>query len=138
MNTKNMTDEAVIIIDKVELRASVLTFRSDGIMHIHYKAVDEFAVDDLMDIINGLYRIGKGKKFLNLMTFEKFFIVEKEVRSVAATEIGSKYSAADAIVVKSTALKLLVNLYIAFNKPNRPTRMFDLEDKAVEWLRTFL
>lgn len=130
-----MTDEAVDIIDKVELRASYLTLRSNGIMHIHYKAVDEFTVDDLMDIINGLYRIGKGKKFLNLMTFEKFFIVEKGVREVAATEVGSKYSAADAIVVRSTALKLLVNLYIAFNKPNRPTRLFDSEEKAIEWLK---
>lgn len=130
-----MTDELLVNIDKLELRASVLTLRSDGVMHIHYKAVDEFSVDDLMDIINGLYRIGKGKKFLNLMTFEKFFIVEKGVREVAATEVGSRYSAADAIVVKSTALKLLVNLYIALNKPNRPTRLFDSQEKALEWLK---
>ena len=45
---------------------------------------------------------------------------------------------AEAIVVKSTSLKLLVNAYISFNKPNRPVKMFDSEVKAIEWLNQFL
>ena len=132
-----MTDEAVIIIDKVELRASFLTLRSDGVMHIHMKGVEEVLADDLRDIVNALYTMGNGKKFLNMVTFQSFFIVDKETRKFGATEFVGKYTLADAIVVNSVALKLLINFYIAFNKPDRPTRMFENEAKAIEWLKTF-
>lgn len=133
-----MSDETVIIVDKVELRASSLFLRSDGIMYVHIKNVDEFRVDDMKDIGNGLYLIGGGKKFLNIGTIENFPIVDKEARKFSASEAAGKYTIADAIVVKSTALRLLVNAYISFNKPYRPTKMFDSEEKAVEWLKSFM
>ena len=107
-------------------------------LHVHVKGVDEFSVKDIMDIAKTLYEIGKGPKFLIYAILENFLFVGKETRALAAKEITGKYIVAEAIVVNSTALKLLVNFYIAFNKPKRPTRMFDSEDKAVAWLKTFL
>ena len=133
-----MTDAPISIIDKIETRASILFLRSDGIMHVHFKDIDELLTDDITDAVNGLYGIGGGKKFLIFLTFENFFIIDKEIRKLAATEISGKYTIADAFVVNSIALKLLINFYIAFNKPSRPTRLFDSEEKAVEWLKSFL
>ncbi len=133
-----MTYEQFNITDKIESRASFLSLRIDAIMHVHIKAVEEFLTDDVMDIFNGVYEIGKGEKFLNLITFENFLIVDKETRKLAARSIASKYTIADAFVVDSVALKLLINFYIAFNKPSRPTQLFDSEEKAIDWLKTFL
>ena len=130
--------EQITILKKVELRASILSLRSDGIMQTDLKAVDEFTVEDILDNADALQNIGKGQKFANLIIIKNFITVDRETRKLAATEITGKYAIAEALVVNSTALKLLVNFYIAFNKPNRPTRMFDSEDKAVAWLKTFL
>jgi hypothetical protein len=32
------------------------------------------------------------------------------------------------------ALKILMNGYLKFNKPNRPTRFFNEEQAAIDWL----
>ena|ERR1019366_6315611 len=132
-----MTHQELNSTDKIDLRASTLSLRIDEIMHVHIKAVEEFLTDDLMDIFNGFYEIGRGEKFLNLVTFEDFVIVNQEARKLAARAVASKFTIADAFVVDSIALKLVINFYIAFNKPSRPTRIFDTEEKAIEWLKTF-
>ena len=42
---------------------------------------------------------------------------------------------AEAIVVKSLAVRLMGNIYINYHKPNIPTRMFNNEVDAVKWLQ---
>ncbi len=133
-----MVDEQRKSVDRVELRASVLSVRIDGIMQVHIKAVDEFLPEDINDFVNGLYKIGEGKKFANLITFEDYVVIGKETRALSAEAISGKYTIADAIVVKSIPLKLTTDFYIAFNKPARPTRSFSSEEEGIKWLKTFL
>ena len=132
-----MVDQ-ITVLKQIELRASTLSLRSDGIMHIDIKPVDEFTREDVLEAVEALQKIGNGQQFVNLITFKNFITVDKETRKLAAAEITGKYTKARALVVNSTALKLVVNFFIAFNKPKKPTRMFDSEDKAVVWLKTFL
>ena len=103
-----MTEEKLNTL-KIELPAATLSLRWDEIVHIHLKEVEEFSADDLRGIVNCLKEISNGKKSLNLITFESFFIVDKETRKLAATNDIGKYSIAEAIVTKSIAIRLLVN-----------------------------
>ncbi len=121
-------------IKQVDLRSSTVTLRADGIMHFDIKAVEEFTEEDVKEILRTVKEIGHGSRFLNLVTFPAFVAVSKEARALSASKEGNEYTIADAMVVSSTAIKLVMNLYISFDKPVRPTRIFNTKDKAVEWL----
>ncbi|MDQ3048013.1 MAG: hypothetical protein M3R27_10725 [Bacteroidota bacterium] len=122
-------------IKQVDLRSSIVTLRSDGIMHFDIKAVEEFTETDVKDILRTVKEIGHGSRFLNLVTFPAFVTISKEARALSASNEGNEYTIADAMVVTSTAIKLVMNFYISFDKPVRPTRAFNTQDKAVEWLK---
>ena len=47
-----------------------------------------------------------------------------------------KYRYADAFIVNSLPMRLLVNFYISFNKPKIPTKMFNNPESAREWIYT--
>lgn len=130
--------EEIKIITKVDLHASTVSLRSDGIIHLELHPVEELAVKDAWEIIKAIEGIGKGKKFPNLITAKDYVNIDKEAKVLSASEEGNQYTLADAIVVDSIALKLIANFYISFNKPVRPTRLFSSEEKAVAWLKTFL
>ncbi|MGQ0828236.1 MAG: DUF7793 family protein [Bacteroidota bacterium] len=126
-------------ITTIELAACTVTLRSDGIMNFDLKPVDEFTGKDAWEILGAVKEIGSGKKFPNLITTSKGYVaISSEARALSASEPGNIYTLADAIVVNSTAFKLIANFYISFNKPVRPTRLFTSEKEAVEWLKTFL
>ena len=82
--------------------------------------------------------LGGGKAYPNLVIVNHFFNASSEVREFAASEEGNKYTIADAFVVKHVAVKLIGNVYISFNKPQKPTRIFDDVAEAEKWLKTFL
>lgn len=121
----------------IDLPASAVTLRADGIMHFDIKPVNEFMVNDVHDILNAVKEIGGGKKFLNMITIKQYVTIHREARTLSASEAGNIFTIADAMVVNSTALKLVMNLYMSFDKPMRPTRNFTTEEKAIEWLKTF-
>ena len=130
--------EEVYIISKVELSASTVSLRSDGIMHLDLHPKTELTLKDGWEIIKTIGEIGGGKKFPNMLTAKGFLNVHKDARALSASEGGNEFTLADALVVNSTAIKLIANFYISFNKPVRPTKLFNSEQKAVEWLKTFL
>jgi hypothetical protein len=47
-----------------------------------------------------------------------------------APELGLR----SALLVNSIGIKLIANFFVRFNKPNIPTRLFNDERKAIEWL----
>jgi hypothetical protein len=132
------TAEMVSRVTRIELRASTVTLRADGIMHFDLKAVDEFTVEDVKEILAAVKEIGNGKKFRNLVTVPQYVPIHKDARALSAKEEGNLYTIADAMVVNTTAMKLVLNIYMAFDKPIRPTRSFTTKEAAIEWLNTFL
>lgn len=64
--------------------------------------------------------------------------VSKEARAFSAAFKENDPCIAKAFVINSTANRLIGNFYINFNKPKVPTKLFSTEEKAVEWLKSFL
>ena len=133
-----ISSKIIDIITSVQLPASTISLRSDGIMRIELHPEDEFTVNDTLEIIETVKRIGGGKKFPNLITTKGYINIDKNARALSASEDGNLYTIVDAIVTNSSALKLIADFYISFNKPVKPTRIFSSEEKAVEWLKMFL
>lgn len=131
-----MKDTSESVIDLPEATISVPEY---GIMKIHIKVEDEFTIENSMAIVKARTKLADGRKMAMLYTTEtKFVIPSKEVREYVATEKRSELVIADAFVIGSLAQRLAVRFFIRFNKPVRPTRFFDNEESAIEWLRTII
>ena len=76
-------------------------------------------------------------KHLLLVDAHANVYISKEARAYSA-ELKPNSPIAMAIVVTSTANRLIGNFYINFNKPKVPTKIFSTEDKAIEWLKGYL
>jgi len=59
-----------------------------------------------------------------------------ESRNFYAESDYSKYRYADAFIVNSLPMRLLVNFFIAFNKPKIPSKMFNNEESAINWINS--
>ncbi len=85
------------------------------------------------------------KQAVELADFKKYFAVvdtransnsSSDVRDFYAESEYGKYRYADAFIVDSLAMRLLVNFYISFNKPTVPTKMFTDEETAMAWINS--
>ena len=61
---------------------------------------------------------------------------EQEARNYVAKE-GKPYIQAMALIVKSPYTRMLGNFFIGFSKPNYPSKIFNNEEKAIQWLKEF-
>lgn len=59
-----------------------------------------------------------------------------EARNFYAESDYSKYRYADAFIVNSLPMRLLVNFFIVFNKPKIPSRMFTTKEEALKWINS--
>ncbi len=130
--------ESISILKKIELNSSTISLRSDGIILFDVKPNVTITEKDAKEMVDTAGKIGGNKKHLILIIAGKYALADKEARDFAAGEYGNKYTIAGAFVIKSLAQKILGNAYLKVNKPLTPTALFDSEEKAVAWLKTFI
>lgn len=133
-----MQDQPIHILDKVEFNKTCVALRDDGIMMVEIKAYEEVDVVLVKRIVNSIERIGEAKRFPLLIILGENTLPNAEARAYVATPESDPYAKAEAYVINSFTQKLVANVYSSFNKPFRPTKFFNTEEKAVEWLKTFL
>ena len=121
----------------VELKASTVSLRDDGIMHIHIKDGADVELGDAIKIVEAMGKLGNKKKFPVLIDCGEFASVDKEARMLSANKDANIFSSADAVAYHSLAHKLLADFYIQHNKPEIPTRVFSDNESAISWLKTF-
>lgn len=130
--------KGVTFIKQIELRSVEIKLRSDGIMQFDLKPCDEFTVNDLNEANSVADKLGEDKIFPRLIFVNHFIRFDKDVRAHNATEESLRTTLAAAFVTNILALKFIGNFYISFNKPVRPTRIFNSQKEAVEWLKSFM
>ena len=92
----------------------------------------------MTEFLELIKELGEGRAFCNIIIIKDFIQVDSETRKFNASEEANIYTVAEALIIKSSALKIVGNFYIRFNKPTRPTRMFTKEDEATAWLKTYM
>jgi len=115
-----------------------LSLRDDGILHRHVSARGEYKMSDLPELNSIIGEMVNYDPVPVMVTIDESVTVPFEAREVMAQKSGSPYSKAVAYVTKQLAHQLIASFHININKPERPTRLFDNEEEAVEWLKTFL
>jgi len=79
-----------------------------------------------------------GGRFYNIYEFENFAEMDPEVRAWASDTSGNLYTHIDAVVINNFAQKMIANFYLKFNKPKKPTKIFNSSEKALEWIQGYI
>jgi hypothetical protein len=58
----------------------------------------------------------------------------KDAREYYSNNEFNKYRLADAFIVKSLPLRMVINFFIRMNKPKVPTKMFTTKEQAIDWI----
>jgi hypothetical protein len=111
--------------------------REDGIIQVNTKN-HNYTLQNLKDINNVKAKICAGKKLPLLVIGAPFANIDKDAREFMASAQNTQYASAEAFVINSLGHKILANFYLKVNKPGIPTRFFNEQVAAEEWLRTYL
>lgn len=123
---------------ETEIEEALITEREDGIVHVHFKEGVEITVElqgRMLDIYNEM--CGDIKKPF-LYTASEYVTIGKEARDNSIVMEALYPGSASAVIATSVAYKLVANFYLLVNKPKSPYKVFNDEENAIEWLRTFL
>ena len=106
---------------------------SNRILHVYFFSGAHITID-FVDLVYDFINENGGQSYLNLFEFEVNVDIDPEVRAWASAPAGNLNTIADALVIKSLAHKMLANFYVKINKPIKPTKIFTIQEKALNWL----
>lgn len=119
----------------ISFEGYTIFLRNDNIIQLQFKDGFSGEVEDAINIVNTIKKLGNGIKYPLLVIYADDNLFSKETREYTASNEVSKFIKADALVMKNLAIKIIGNFYLKFNKPTRPTRVFVDAETAVQWLK---
>src|SRR3989344_2284735 len=124
-------------METIDLRSASVKLRDDGIMHVHIKEGADMGISDAIKVVKAMGQLGNQKKFPVLVDCEEFATVDKEAREFWAKKKANIYTNADAVAYHSFAHKMVAEFYVNNNRPEVTTKVFQDNESAIEWLKTF-
>lgn len=121
-------------LHSTEFDKHYVTIFDSGILLFEVKKDVILTAIDLKATRRWLAHFGE-RKYLFLFMAESRAEVEDDFRAEAAA--GGQFAIADAIVVNGISQRIMANLYIKFNKPITPTKVFSSQENAAFWLMSF-
>jgi hypothetical protein len=109
--------------------------RSDGIVQTDVYEEQELSVADVKEIIQAIGLIAEQQMMPQLIIAGPLSGPDIQAMRHLATEGSSPYAIAEAYIITSLSQKILGRFYLNFNKPARPTRIFNEEGPAIAWLQ---
>lgn len=95
----------------------------------------ELQLKDGKEMHRVIVELAEGEKYAVLMDTLKYFSSSHKVRAMLASKQLTDIRYATAFVMQSLANRLMGHLFIEFHKPATPTKIFDDEASAFEWLK---
>lgn len=117
---------------------SSITFRDDEILHIEYFDNTHFTLKESKEIFEACRELCADIEKCPLLVSGGLQTTnDSEFRNHNASEDVLKYCSAVAVVVNSLAHVIMVNFFIKFHKPHAPTKFFNSQEKAIDWLKQY-
>lgn len=123
---------------KITTEKFEVTLLEDGIVEDHIKPGAIMEVDDIVAIKKHNYAQAGNKPYVILVTAGELTTFSKEARELAASKEFIDAALAKALLINSTAHRIIGNFYLKVNKPYLQTRIFSDRSKALIWLRSFI
>lgn len=123
--------------ENILVHGAEIKFYKEGIVHIHYTAGTEFNLEDNKTIFAAVTHATRLKKVRIMITGGDFASHDTEsTRYNASEEVMSRCSAV-AMVTQNLAERIISNFFLKIYKPKAPVRIFDSNEKALNWLQKF-
>jgi hypothetical protein len=116
---------------------STFWFDENGILCSISKKSHPLSMEDVERTVEEFKKLIGDKKICMLIDVTNTVESSREVRDYAAAEF-PKFVKAIAMVSKSALGKMLANLFFTLKAQPYPTRMFNDEKEAKEWLKQYL
>jgi hypothetical protein len=123
-------------LTQIENRASTISLIDEDIVKVFIKPDLDFEKKDVDDIRNSIEKLSEGNRVLTLVDVSENTTGNSEVREYGSKEGANKYATATAYITDSLAQRIVVNFFINLYRKGTPTRIFNSEDKAIEWLKS--
>lgn len=108
----------------------------DEILFVKMKEGVNLGQPEMEELLKQAVELTMPNKYFAIVDMTASYDSTLEARNFYAESDYSKYRYADAFIVNSLPMRLLVNFFIAFNKPKIPSKMFNNEESALDWIHT--
>ena len=106
----------------------------EQMLHIDMKKVKKLTALDVEQIYSCHEKIANGKKVYRLITFHGFIPMSDDAMAEAKKQSKRKMEGASAFVVSNFALRMSINFFMSFYKPQYPINICATKAEAVKWL----
>lgn len=120
----------------IKLPQATITFRADGIVHIHYNEFENKLAESI-EVFEVTRKNCDWEVSPFYLTGADFAAMDKESKEFYGSPAVTKHCSAIAMLTEHIAARLVANFFIMVIKPAVPTRMFNSEEEAIKWLRGF-
>jgi hypothetical protein len=110
----------------------------DGIARTKVKPNSEISLNHAMENSKAVNSLIEDKKFPILIDARGIRSMTRDAREFFSTRGRDTNTCAFGIIIKSPISRTVGNFFLGINKPAVPTRLFDNEENAVEWLKHHL
>ncbi len=121
-------------LDIIELDSVKISKLENSIIKIDMSSSSIIGLDKCEKTTKAIGELTDQKQALILMIAGNTTNYTSEARDFSASDAGSIYTIADAMIVKNLAQNIMVSFYLKINKPIRPTKAFNYEGDAINWL----
>lgn len=135
INKTETKTENVSIVKEFHRSFYHLYKRSDGIIKAVTSDTASITMKEARDFVAALKEFTGGIPHPFLYLPGRHLDINKEARSFMASEEGMKYTKALAIVMQSIIHRVIGNLFITVDRPQKPVRHFENENDAITWLK---
>jgi hypothetical protein len=113
--------------------ASVELFEN-GIIRVGFFDKQTIGESESREINNAIGALSDSKPARIMMVPQPNTAFDHGAREFSSSDEGLQYTIGDAMVINSLGHKILVSFYLKFNKPKKPSKAFDTEEAAMDWL----
>ncbi len=111
---------------------------SDGIARTKVKPDSEITLEQAIENGKAVTSLFIDKKFPILIDSRGIRSMTREAREQFSLNGRESKTSAFGIIIKSPLSRVLGNFFMGVNKPTVPTRLFDNEDDAIQWLKNYV
>jgi hypothetical protein len=122
---------------KIETSTIVLEIKED-IIYIIIKENADIDSQAIIEAVEARKKLQENKPFLAFVDNREMWQLTKEANDYSVSKEVGELSIAMAVLSDSSLpRRLIANFFIRINKSHCPTKLFNSEEKAIEWLNTF-
>ena len=118
----------------ITTRTAVVSLRADGIVVLCATADQD--QKDALENVEAVSGLSAGRPLPLLVDLRSGATADGGARRHYATD--TRTCPAQALLVGNGFTRIVANLFVKVSRPSLPTRMFNVEEDAVHWLRGFL